>query len=75
MTIRPMKGICPVCRRISSYNPSVGKIYCPSCMKKGRRVMLIQGTSLLKSPIIMEDPEKEYPDWRDEQRGNESEVN
>ena len=37
--------------------------------------MLVQGTSLPQSPIVIEDPEKEYPDWRDEQRGNGSEVN
>jgi len=31
MSILPMYRICPKCNRRYSFNPSVGKIFCPYC--------------------------------------------
>lgn len=42
MTMKPMMGICPVCKRKAGYNPSVGKMYCPRCLEKGRKILLMR---------------------------------
>ncbi|MDO4787973.1 MAG: hypothetical protein Q4A19_02310 [Johnsonella sp.] len=33
MSMLPMKRNCPVCGREYSFNPSLGKIFCPYCRK------------------------------------------
>ena len=44
MTIRPEYRICPKCKRRYSWNPDVGKMWCPSCgpslMKEGGKIIL-----------------------------------
>lgn len=34
MTMLPWRKICPICGREYSFNPDVGKIFCPRCQKK-----------------------------------------
>lgn len=37
MTMMPMYKRCSICGRMYSWNPDVGRMFCPYCMRKGRK--------------------------------------
>ena len=45
MSLVPVYRICPKCKRIYSFNPDVGRLYCPTCGPIIAKILL---ESLLK---------------------------
>lgn len=33
MSIMPMKHRCPICKKYFQWNPDVGRMFCPKCMR------------------------------------------
>lgn len=51
MTMMPIYKKCPRCKKIYSWNPDVGKLWCPYCSLSGSRIigeLLNRGTKKKK---------------------------
>ena len=40
MSLFPVYRICPKCKRINSFNPDVGRLYCPTCGPLTTKILL-----------------------------------
>lgn len=66
MTIVPMYRRCPMCKRMYSWNPDVGRFVCPYCCFGGTKIIgrkLIEG---IKQALRKQKPfRSEEPSGRD----------